>query len=128
MGESVRKVLFRIALAFAFLLIAPPVCAYAENVPAVDPSQLGKAAESAIGQLENVKIGAQGATLTIGGKQVGFDVSGVAGATGVAGGTGGGNVMGTGMLFFGASVLTRLLSTVARIFRPRSRRERWIET
>lgn len=99
-----------------------PNAAIAQDIP-VDPDLLGKAAGSTLGQLENLQVGSQGATVTVGGKEVGLDLGGLTGSQG----SGGNGYMGMGMMFFGASVLTRLLSTIARIVRPSRPRERWIE-
>lgn len=96
----------------------------------MDPAALSSlvpssASSSALGQVKNVQVGSQGATVTLaGGREIGIDLGGVMG--GRAGG-GGSNVMGIGMLLFGLSVLTRLLSTIARIIGPRrAPRERWV--
>lgn len=68
-------------------------------------------------QIKKVAIGSTGATVTLAaGDEVLIDLSGL---TGAGGGT---NYLGLGMLLFGLSVLTRLLSTVGRIVRPFARR------
>lgn len=126
MGEFLRRLLRASACcALMSCFILPAATAHAQE-PQVDAAALSQAAQSAVGQLQGVKLGAQGATVTVGGEEVGLDISGLTGGGGSPG-SGGSNYMGLGMLFFGASVLTRLLSTISRIIRPRRSRERWIE-
>lgn len=79
---------------------------------------------SPIGRVEKVALGSRAATVTLeGGEEVVLDFSGLAGAAG------GPNYVGWGMLLFGLSVATRLLSTVTRLSRPfaagRRRRRRY---
>lgn len=123
MGGRFRSALRSAACTLLVAIALWPGLAAAQEVP-IDANTLSQAAQSSVGQLENLKIGSQGATLTVGGKEVGVDLSGL---TGGSSGSGGNGYMGMGMMFFGASVLTRLLSTIARIVRPRRPRERWIE-
>lgn len=84
-------------------------------------SSAGGAKAPALGQVDRIDLGSRGATVTLeGGETVRLDFSGL---TGVSGGP---NYLGWGMVLFGMSVATRLLSTVARVIRPfaprRSRR------
>lgn len=85
----------------------------------------GKPGTNVIGQVERVALGSDCATVTLrGGKQIRLDFAGL---TGIDGGP---NYLGWAMLLMGASVATRLLSSLARVLRPismvsRRRRDRF---
>lgn len=80
-------------------------------------SQAPTSAASPIAQVERVDFGSRGATITLqGGQTILLDFSGVSGVGG------GPNYVAWAMVLFGLSVITRLLSTLARLGAPFSRR------
>lgn len=67
-------------------------------------------------KIKKIAIGSTGATVTLSaGDEVQVDLTGL---TGAQGGT---DYLGLGMLLFGLSVLTRMLTTVSRLVRPVAR-------
>lgn len=116
-------------LAFTWVVAVPSSAVAQETVTSVR-SPLEPALERALGQdlpsmtagVKKIAIGSTGATVTLAaGDEVLIDLTGL---TGAKGGT---NYLGLGMLLFGLSVLTRLVSTIGRIIRPFARRRegRW---
>lgn len=113
----------------AFALFTLPGIAFAAEQPATSVSlesllsSAGGGRAPALGQVDRIALGSKGATVTLeGGKSIRLDFTGL---TGVSGGP---NYLGWGMVLFGMSVATRLLSTVARVLRPftpRSRKRRY---
>ncbi len=116
-------------LAFTWAITAPSSAVAQETVTSAR-SPLEPVLERALGQdlpsmtagVKKIAVGSTGATVTLAaGDEVLIDLSGL---TGSEGGT---NYLGLGMLLFGLSVLTRLVSTIGRIIRPFARRRegRW---
>lgn len=118
-----------LALILVGALATPALC---EEKP-IDPAevlsavqgQAGNAggiagnAAGVVGKVEKIALGSTGATVTLnGGKQVKLDFTGLSGVTG------GPNYVGWGMVLFGMSIVTRMLSTVSRILRPFAPRRR----
>lgn len=106
-----------------------PPTAVAQQLPAAESlsellSDAPTSGISPIGRVEKIALGSRSATVTLeGGEEILLDFSGLAGVEG------GPNYVGWGMLLFGLSVATRLLSTVTRLSRPfsaeRRRRRRY---
>lgn len=110
---------------FATIATAWPACAHAQESVTSVSSPLEPVIERTLGEglptmtagVKKVAIGSSGATVTLAaGDEVLIDLTGLTGANG------GTNYLGLGMVLFGLSVLTRLLTTVSRITRPFARR------
>lgn len=104
-----------LVIVLAVLACAAPAICEEKPAPETVTSMANPAAAGAtvLGKVQKVAVGSKGATITLdGGKQVNLDFGGLNGAAG------GANYIGWAMVLFGLSVVTRLLSTIARILRP----------
>jgi hypothetical protein len=116
-----------VTLAAAACLFGAPAGLLAADPPNEADSPLADVADKVLGQglpsmsgkVKKVELGSSGATVTLSaGDEIEIDLSGL---TGAGGGT---NYLGIGMLLFGLSVATRLLSTLSRLTRPFAGRRR----